>query len=546
MSPLRASSLHPKTSRSVSCSSVSPHGRHSFVYTLTETGWKAKFSPADHPVSQYEFDVLIGADGKRNTLEGFKRKEFRGRLAIAITANFVNKKTEAEARVEEISGVAFIFNQKFFRELNCATGIDLENIVYYKDDTHYFVMTAKKHSLLNKGVIIQVCRFGIRCSSFFRPTEPSVDRPQDYPDTVKLLSPENVNKEALMDYAREAADFSTNYQLPHLDFAVNHYGQPDVAMFDFTSMFAAENASRVVERNGHKLLMCLVGDSLLEPFWPTGSGCARGWLSSFDSCWAIHSWSSGKMTPLEVLAERESIYRLLGQTTPENLNKDYAAYTVEPHTRYPNLNTRAVLDFQVKALYDTDNLAELARPVKAPVEEATRKRTKRRTRSLFLFFSPWIVHSFSLNSGIVHSSGHSAHLAEEASGPLRRHHRGRDDFISERTRSVRHYPPIPAGFARFHVARSGQHCREQSTRVRYPRRARRPSCKLFRLIFSLKRSDSIVLGSQVTTGYEMAQSDVPDKLAMLSYLTQVHELFRGEIPCVKKPKGGVSGLEYKT
>ena len=56
-----------------------------------EIGWKAKVSPADHPVSQYEFDVLIGADGKRNTLRGFKRKEFRGKLAIAITANFINR-----------------------------------------------------------------------------------------------------------------------------------------------------------------------------------------------------------------------------------------------------------------------------------------------------------------------------------------------------------------------------------------------------------------------------------------------------------------------
>jgi hypothetical protein len=27
-------------------------------------------SPADHPVYQYEFDVLFGADGKRNTLDG--------------------------------------------------------------------------------------------------------------------------------------------------------------------------------------------------------------------------------------------------------------------------------------------------------------------------------------------------------------------------------------------------------------------------------------------------------------------------------------------
>ncbi len=29
-------------------------------------------------------------------------------------------------------GVAFIFNQKFFNDLNQALGIDLENIVYYK------------------------------------------------------------------------------------------------------------------------------------------------------------------------------------------------------------------------------------------------------------------------------------------------------------------------------------------------------------------------------------------------------------------------------
>lgn len=88
---------------------------------------------------------------------GFKRKEFRGKLAIAITANFINKHTEAEARVEEISGVAFIFNQKFFKDLYRETRIDLENIVYYKDETHYFVMTAKKHSLIDKGVILNVC-----------------------------------------------------------------------------------------------------------------------------------------------------------------------------------------------------------------------------------------------------------------------------------------------------------------------------------------------------------------------------------------------------
>lgn len=79
-----------------------------------------------------------------------------------------------------------------------------------------------------------------------------------------LLSRANVDQAALLSYAREAADFSTGHQLPTLDFAINHYGQPDVAMFDFTCMYASENAAMVRQRHGHNLLVALVGDSLLE------------------------------------------------------------------------------------------------------------------------------------------------------------------------------------------------------------------------------------------------------------------------------------------
>lgn len=78
------------------------------------------------------------------------------------------------------------------------------------------------------------------------------------------MSRANVDQAALLSYAREAADFSTNQQLPTLDFAINHYGQPDVAMFDFTCMYASENAAMVRQHHGHKLLVALVGDSLLE------------------------------------------------------------------------------------------------------------------------------------------------------------------------------------------------------------------------------------------------------------------------------------------
>ncbi|XP_055506377.1 F-actin-monooxygenase MICAL3-like isoform X4 [Leucoraja erinacea] len=319
-------------------------------------GWRADIDPPTNKVAQFEFEVVIGADGRRNTLEGFRRKEFRGKLAIAITANFINRHTRDEARVEEISGVAFIFNQKFFRDLREATGVNLENIVYYKDDTHYFVMTAKKPSLLEKGVILQ-----------------------DFADTEKLLSRNNVNQEALLNYAREAADFSTHRLLPQMDFAMNHYGQPDVAMFDFTCMYASENASLIREESGKRLLVSLVGDSLLEPFWPMGTGIARGFLAAFDAAWMVRAWSQG-IPPLKVLAERESIYRLLPQTTPQNIIKDHNAYSIDPITRYPKVNIHIVDPNQVRRLWITADQKLIAAP--EPPEISKSPRTKQSTETL--------------------------------------------------------------------------------------------------------------------------------------------------------------------
>ncbi|XP_059393925.1 F-actin-monooxygenase MICAL2 isoform X19 [Carassius carassius] len=325
-------------------------------------GWRAEIRPVDHPVADFDFDVVVGADGRRNSLEGFRRKEFRGKLAIAITANFINRNTTAEAKVEEISGVAFIFNQKFFQDLRQETGIDLENIVYYKDNTHYFVMTAKKQSLLDKGVIIH-----------------------DYIDTEALLNSENVNQEALLAYAREAADYATHYQLPTLDYATNHCAQPDVAMFDFTSMYASESAALVRERFAHSVLVALVGDSLLEPFWPMGTGCARGFLAAFDTAWMVKSWAQGR-NPLEVLAERESLYRLLPQTTPENIAKNFDLYTIDPGTRYPNLNSNCVRPHQVRNNYICGEMKpcslERAATIRRPVNLARRESEIRPSRLL--------------------------------------------------------------------------------------------------------------------------------------------------------------------
>ena len=276
-------------------------------------------------------DVLIGAEGKHVTVPGFRRKEFRGKLAIAITANFTNKRTTAEAIVDEISGVAFVYKQDFFNNLYDEFGIALENIVYYKDDTHYFVMTTKKHSLLDRKVLIK-----------------------DHSDPIALLSPKNVNKDKMYEYIRDACDYCTDYQLPHLEFAVNHHNQPDVALFDFTSMFASNAACHIMEKKGRQLMCGLVGDGLLEPFWPTGTGIARGFLGAFDTVWAIRQLAAGDMSPMQILAERESILKLLPQTTPTNITKDFKNMCLIPTTRYPNIPKHMYNTIQVGHLYNSD------------------------------------------------------------------------------------------------------------------------------------------------------------------------------------------------
>ncbi|XP_038146868.1 protein-methionine sulfoxide oxidase mical3a isoform X31 [Cyprinodon tularosa] len=429
-------------------------------------GWRAEVHPKTHPVNELEFDVIIGADGRRNTLPGFRRKEFRGKLAIAITANFINRNTTAEAKVEEISGVAFIFNQKFFQDLREATGIDLENIVYYKDDTHYFVMTAKKQSLLEKGVILH-----------------------DYADTELLLSRANVDQAALLSYAREAADFSTNHQLPTLDFAINHYGQPDVAMFDFTCMYASENAAMVRQRHGHKLLVALVGDSLLEPFWPMGTGIARGFLAAMDSGWMVKSWAQGK-TPLEVLAERESIYRLLPQTTSENVSKNFSQYSVDPTTRYPNISLNFLRPSQVRHLFDTGE----GREIRIEIENVINSSTPKLAR----------------NESIARSSKLLNWCQRQTEGY-------RNVSVMDLTMSWKSGLALCALIHRYRPDLIDFDCLDEENHERNNQ-----------LAFDVAEKEFGI--SPCMTGKEMSSVVEPDKLSMVMYLSQFYEMFRDTVP----------------
>ncbi|XP_013871988.1 protein-methionine sulfoxide oxidase mical3a isoform X11 [Austrofundulus limnaeus] len=439
-------------------------------------GWRAEVHPRTHPVSELEFDVIIGADGRRNTLPGFRRKEFRGKLAIAITANFINRNTTAEAKVEEISGVAFIFNQKFFQDLREATGIDLENIVYYKDDTHYFVMTAKKQSLLEKGVILR-----------------------DYADTELLLSRANVDQAALLSYAREAADFSTSHQLPTLDFAINHYGQPDVAMFDFTCMYASENAAMVRQRSGHNLLVALVGDSLLEPFWPMGTGIARGFLAAMDSGWMVKSWAQGK-TPLEVLAERESIYRLLPQTTPENVSKNFSHYSVDPTTRYPNISLNFLRPSQVRHLFDTG----VCREIRIEIENVINSSTPKLARNDYYLLDKQLQESIARSSKLLNW------CQRQTEGY-------RNVYVMDLTMSWKSGLALCALIHRYRPDLIDFDFLDEQDHERNNQ-----------LAFDVAEKEFGI--SPCMTGKEMSSVVEPDKLSMVMYLTQFYEMFKDTVP----------------
>ncbi|CAB1313572.1 unnamed protein product [Coregonus sp. 'balchen'] len=331
-------------------------------------GWRAEVLPRTHPVNELEFDVVIGADGRRNTLAGFRRKEFRGKLAIAITANFINRNTTAEAKVEEISG--------------------------------------------------------------------------DYADTERLLSRANVDQAALLSYAREAADFSTNHQLPTLDFAINHYGQPDVAMFDFTCMYASENAALVRQRNGRQLLVSLVGDSLLE-------------------------------------------------TTPENINKNFSHYSVDPTTRYPNISLHFLRPNQVRHLIDTgDSSREMLIEMENVVNSSTPKLTR--------------------NESIARSSKLLNWCQRQTEGY-------RKVSVTDLTMSWKSGMALCALIHRY-----------RPDLIDFDSLDERDQQKNNQLGFDVAEREFGI--SPCMTGKEMSQVSEPDKLSMVMYLSQFYEMFKDTVP----------------
>lgn len=66
-----------------------------------------------------------------------------------------------------------------------------------------------------------------------------------------------------------------------------------------------------------------------------------------DVLYTVYTVCSVITYDFSVCSVRESVYRLLPQTTPENVSKNYSQYSLDPSTRYPNLNTQVINASQV-------------------------------------------------------------------------------------------------------------------------------------------------------------------------------------------------------
>ena len=263
---------------------------------------------------QLPADVLMdagGASGPVVTHCGFERKKVKMSTALGIVAHF--EVTPADRTMEEFS-VSSQFKQATFKKLR-DNGLTLENVVYYQGQTHYYVMTPNPGALKNYGVLKKVC------------SNPS--------DTVKG---DNLDRDKLHSFAREVATF---FDLPKSTPFIKDSNSAQI--FDFSSRSMCKHPMKILgdEKKGH-LVVQILGDALIEPFWPEGLGVNRGFLSVLDAAFNIQEFYStgtlAKEDGKKMLKSREKMFNLQrvlsGHTKKETLRDDTRSYSISPMSRY--------------------------------------------------------------------------------------------------------------------------------------------------------------------------------------------------------------------
>eukprot|EP00644_Phytophthora_capsici_P009628 jgi/Phyca11/9200/fgenesh1_pm.PHYCAscaffold_35_\ len=182
-------------------------------------------------------------------------------------------------------------------------GLDLENVVYYRGEMHYLVMTPKRRNLLELHVVNE-----------------------DRVTPADLVKDENINNSALHEFVKDIVDFAGVPRKAEFT---------RVSLFDFSSLTRADKAANILSSNGKKLYVGLIGDSLLEPLWHESVGACRGFLSALDGVWMVAQ--IGRKPDEQLLADREAAYQVLMRLSSshrEEMQKNVRKYTADPRSRY--------------------------------------------------------------------------------------------------------------------------------------------------------------------------------------------------------------------
>lgn len=272
--------------------------------------------PASSNAIHLPFDSLLLAEGESSWMIrnlGFDRKLVRYSQAIGIVVNlklgpssssslqkvesFVVSRSDAEWRAGPLG------------RLCEADGIEVENMEYMTGtDTHFIVVTAKKSSLLEFGVL----RADIDTTAGMTVAE--------------LLSHENVDEEQLRAFGRCLADAAGLGR--DVEFSDFH----PVQIFDFSAKGRCTTFAKQLPDSGTGCngLIFPIGDAAQNPFWPQGLGVNRGFHSALDAVWAAQ-----QSFALEALAERQCAWAVMDfKVFSQSSINPASKWSSDPTTRY--------------------------------------------------------------------------------------------------------------------------------------------------------------------------------------------------------------------
>jgi len=267
------------------------------------------------------FDSIVGQSFGMQSLE--KQSE----SAIGIICNFARTEGRGERSLRSFS-LAKQFFMPLFKQIQEATGAELENIVYVKGhSSHYFVMTPTLRSLLQTGVV--------------------KERSRD-----NVLARDNIDQGALERFVRSVAAFTLRGEASVLhtlekDLGGKTPGFADAGprVFDFSKTrrmatglaFKAPPTETETDEAEDSLLIATVGDALIEPFWPEGLGVIRGFFATLDACASVLLWAQGAPRA-DVEEHFEKAYlqlkTLSAATRARVLRPNEADYGLLPASRY--------------------------------------------------------------------------------------------------------------------------------------------------------------------------------------------------------------------